>query len=485
VQEADLPLDKSGRVHVVGSVPLLHPEAQTVEEMLEGWRNQQMCRNLGHDTIAGRVRLVERFVEHTNEFPWMWTPALVEEFFGDLRSVKRCKQSTVRRYQNALRLFCSYVSVPDYGWDRVCEQRFGTHPAQVFFDWNTAVHVQDNEQSPTKRAFTKRELQDFFDHADDQVASIAASARKGWLPAYRDATMFKLAYSYGLRFNELRDLQTVDFTRNAHAREFGGHGVVQVRYGKAKKGSPPKRRGVLTVFKWTPEVITDWLAHGQPAMTDGLDLFPSERGALVAENTLLRRFRRYCRDLELPDGLDLHSLRRSYATHLIEDGWDARFVQDQMGHDHASGRRCIPACPATTGSARCAGCWTPQSTPRCRSGRKAHETASRLHLAVGRADGRSWDAQQYRSHSPSCRAGNRAFTATGVSRGSPTPRTGFASNDRRPLRYLGLRRRGPDHRDRGRCAPTQSVGQLAGHAQAQRGRAQQSGASASSQGDQR
>ena len=29
-------------------------------------------------------------------------------------------------------------------------------------------------------------------------------------------------------------------------------------------------------------------------MTDGLDLFPSERGALVAENTLLRRFRRYC-----------------------------------------------------------------------------------------------------------------------------------------------------------------------------------------------
>ena len=48
---------------------------------------------------------------------------------------------------------------------------------------------------------------------------------------------------------------------------------------------------------------------------------------LVSENTLLRRFRRYCQDLELSDGLDLHSLRRSYATHLIEDGWDAKFVQ--------------------------------------------------------------------------------------------------------------------------------------------------------------
>jgi site-specific recombinase XerD len=322
-----LPVDLSGRVYVVGSVPVLHPEAQTVNEMLEGWRNQQLCRNLDADTVAGRARLVERFIEATNEFPWTWTPSMVEEFFSDLRSVKRRKQSTVRGYQNALRMFCSYVSDPDYGWDRVCEQRFGTHPAQVFFEWNTATHVQDNEQSPAKRAFTKQELQDFFDHADDRVALVAASARKGWLPAYRDATMFKVAYSYGLRFNELRHLQTVDFSRNAHAGEFGRYGVVQVRYGKAKKGSPPKRRGVLTVFKWTAEVITDWLAHGQACMSDGLDLFPSERGALVAENTLLRRFRRYCRDLELPDGLDLHSLRRSYATHLIEDGWDAKFVQ--------------------------------------------------------------------------------------------------------------------------------------------------------------
>jgi integrase/recombinase XerD len=103
----------------------------------------------------------------------------------------------VRGYQNGLRLFCSYIADPDYGWDRVCEQRFGTHPAQVFFAWNTATHVQDNEQDPEKRPFTKQELQHFFDHADDQVTLIANSRKKGWLPAYRDSVMFKVAYSYG------------------------------------------------------------------------------------------------------------------------------------------------------------------------------------------------------------------------------------------------------------------------------------------------
>jgi site-specific recombinase XerD len=34
--------------------------------------------------------------------------------------------------------------------------------------------------------------------------------------------------------------------------------------------------------------------------------------------------------------LDFHSLRRSYITHLIEEGWDPLFVQQQAGHKHAS-----------------------------------------------------------------------------------------------------------------------------------------------------
>lgn len=37
---------------------------------------------------------------------------------------------------SALRAFCAYAASPEYGWDRVCEQYFGTHPSQVCFDWN-------------------------------------------------------------------------------------------------------------------------------------------------------------------------------------------------------------------------------------------------------------------------------------------------------------------------------------------------------------
>ncbi len=53
---------------------------------------------------------------------------MVEEFSADLRTVKHVSHSMLRGYHSALRAFTSYISNPDYGWDRICENYFGTHP---------------------------------------------------------------------------------------------------------------------------------------------------------------------------------------------------------------------------------------------------------------------------------------------------------------------------------------------------------------------
>ncbi|MCX5112272.1 site-specific integrase [Streptomyces sp. NBC_00378] len=237
-----------------------------------------------------------------------------------------------------MRLFCDYATDPAYGWAAECERRFGTHPIQVCHEWNTAVHMQECEAESPKRAFTREELQAFFDHADDGVSRVRRRGRKGWLPAFRDAMLFKTSYAYGLRRNETRMLDTADFGRNPEGAEFGEYGVCYVRHGKAKKGSPPKRRSVLTVWDWSAEILDQWINEVRPAMrhTDGPALWPSERGRRVGLQRLDSRFAAYRDDLGLDPVLDFYSLRRSYVTHLIEDGWDLLFVQQQAGHDHAS-----------------------------------------------------------------------------------------------------------------------------------------------------
>jgi hypothetical protein len=74
-------VDLAGAAHLelVSGVVRLRAEDAMVEAMLRGWRAQQTARGLREETIAERERLVRQFVEFTNEYPWRWTSAQVDE----------------------------------------------------------------------------------------------------------------------------------------------------------------------------------------------------------------------------------------------------------------------------------------------------------------------------------------------------------------------------------------------------------------------
>jgi integrase/recombinase XerC len=107
-------------LYVVGGSPLLRPEEQVFEAMLDGWRNQQLARGLSVAVIEERIRLVRRFQQFTNEWPWRWAPGDADDFAADLRHARRA-QSTIRGYQAAARMFCDYVADPRYEWTAACE----------------------------------------------------------------------------------------------------------------------------------------------------------------------------------------------------------------------------------------------------------------------------------------------------------------------------------------------------------------------------
>jgi integrase/recombinase XerC len=59
-------------------------------------------------------------------------------------------------------------------------------------------------------------------------------------------------------------LDVADFGRNPEGPEFGEYGVCQVRFGKATRGWPPKRRSVLAVWPWAAEVLQQWAEVAPP-----------------------------------------------------------------------------------------------------------------------------------------------------------------------------------------------------------------------------
>jgi integrase/recombinase XerC len=239
-------VDLAGAAHLelVSGVVQLRPQDAMVEAMLRGWRAQQVARGLREDTVAPRERLVRRFLEYTNEYPWAWAPGHVDEWSLWLTSEKHLAPSTIRSYQGSLRLFSEFLTDGRYGWAVACQDAFGTHPVAICHEWNTIAHLNDYEGSPEARPFTREEIQRFLDYADDQVDRAVRSKRKGALAAYRDATLFKVIYGWGLRRTEAAKLDLVDFGRNASAPQFGRYGTLNVRFGKAKRGQPPRRRNV-------------------------------------------------------------------------------------------------------------------------------------------------------------------------------------------------------------------------------------------------
>lgn len=169
----------SARLVLAAGATPLHPQPQTFEAMVEGWVAQQAARGLAASTITDRVRLVRRFAAFTNDWPWVWEPADVEEWTMQLRSGRPVAHSTLRTYQRALALFLGYVTDARYGWPVVCEERFGTHPVQICHEWNTLPHTSDYEGRPGNRPLTRAELQALFDYADEQTVR-ARRLRRNW-----------------------------------------------------------------------------------------------------------------------------------------------------------------------------------------------------------------------------------------------------------------------------------------------------------------
>ena len=95
---------------------------------------------------------------------------------------------------------------------------------------------------------------------------------------------------------------------------------------------------MLSVHDWAVDALRQYVEQVRDGFEPGRHpaVWVTERRGRVSLRHVNARFAR-CRDgAGLPDELDLHCLRHSYITHLIEAGYPERFVTDQVGHAYAA-----------------------------------------------------------------------------------------------------------------------------------------------------
>jgi site-specific recombinase XerD len=160
-------------------------------------------------------------------------------------------------------------------------------------------------------------------HADDVRARDPELATA---LAVRDRALVEVAYAAGLRISELAAarLSSVDLAR----------GEIRV-LGKGRKerigllGRPAI--AALDAYLEEARPVLEARRRGRGASSDAI--FLNHEGEALSVRGLRYRIDRLCRLAGLPEGVSPHTLRHSFATHLLDGGADLRVVQELLGHE--------------------------------------------------------------------------------------------------------------------------------------------------------
>ena len=128
--------------------------------------------------------------------------------------------------------------------------------------------------------------------------------------------IISLAYGAGLRISEVVNLKLKDIDFNEL--------TIHLKNAKGKKDR-------ITIF---PEKIKNDLQNLIAGKNLSDYLFESERGGKLTERTSQKVFENALRGAGIKKDATFHSLRHSFATHLLENGVDVRYVQELLGHQN-------------------------------------------------------------------------------------------------------------------------------------------------------
>jgi integrase/recombinase XerC/integrase/recombinase XerD len=183
---------------------------------------------------------------------------------------------------------------------------------------NVAQNPADLLSSPKR----ERKLPRVLDR--EEVAALLDRIPAHTALELRDRALFELAYSCGLRCEEITalDLGSLDFDSERVTVE--------------GKGSKTR---IVPVGEPAQRTVGRYLERGRHELVGNRTeqaLFLSKSGRRLSPSDVRRRLAKWVREAALAGGVSPHALRHSFATHLLEGGAGLRAIQELLGHSSIS-----------------------------------------------------------------------------------------------------------------------------------------------------
>lgn len=262
-----------------------------IAEFLDFLRHE---KNASPHTVAGYGRDLKQVAAYLKEREIRWDKTgnvVLRGFLAELHEKKR-KKTTIGRKLAALRSFYDFC---------VRKKWIAENPARIL-----ATPRQE------------KRVPSFLSEAE--TAELLDLPRSAAPLDLRDKAMLELFYATGIRVSELVGIEAADI-------HFGER-LVRVR-GKGKKERivpfGHKAREALEAYRRARPELTKGAAGGEA-------FFLNYRGGRLTARSVQRMVRKYIRRTAVARKISPHSLRHSFASHLLGRGADLRVIQELLGH---------------------------------------------------------------------------------------------------------------------------------------------------------
>lgn len=154
----------------------------------------------------------------------------------------------------------------------------------------------------------------------DEVAKLLAAPRGTAPAALRDRALLEVMYACGLRASEAVDLTV---------------GAVDLRTGVVRARGKGSKERLIPIGRQAVAAARSYLEHGRPKLVglrDERHLFVNHRGGGLTRQGLYKIVQRHALSAGLEGRMSPHTLRHTFATHLLAGGCDLRSLQEMLGH---------------------------------------------------------------------------------------------------------------------------------------------------------
>ena len=254
---------------------------------------------------------------------------IIDEYIEYLEKIKGYSKNTITSYKTDIKKYFEYINKHNKNYDEIekyiqslSKSKYAKSTVNrkivsisSFFNWcinQKKLNIKDIKQ--IKNIKTERKLPTILtsNYINNLLDTIPTSTSK----EIRDRTIIEILYSSGLRVSELTNLKVNDLKNNKSLKVLG-------------KGNKTR---ILPMTDKSYNYMNIWLSKYRSEYKNeksGNYIFLGVRGGKISDREIQRI-------VNLRLGTFPHSIRHTFATHLLDGGADLRVVQEMLGHTDPS-----------------------------------------------------------------------------------------------------------------------------------------------------